>query len=250
MCWTGSGPEISPSPPVTSTYRINFLDIPRVLVQYYGHKRNYPKICAMKKSSKLDKAINTFRKAGGLLTMSEALAIGIHRRELYALRDKGDLEVVARGLYRLATTPELSLPDFIPIAKKAPQSVICLISALAYHEISTQIPHFVYVALPSKAHKPKISHPPMRYFWYTETLLTTGVETHTVDSCTFKIFNIEKTLVDCIKFRSKIGMDVVLEAFKMYWKKGKTNLDKLLEYAKVFRVEKILKPILEAIAHE
>src|SRR5271155_4356337 len=142
---------------------------------------------------------------------------------------------------------ESSLPDFIPIAKKVSQGVICLISALAFHEITTQIPHFVYVALPSHAHKPVISYPPMRYFWYNERLLSAGVQVHTIDGCTIKIFDVEKTLVDCVKFRNKIGMDVVLEALKMSWQSRKTNLDKLFEYAKLFRVEKILKPIMETI---
>ena len=121
----------------------------------------------MKKKSKLELALIAFRKAGGFLTMSEAIALGIHRRELYALRDRGDLEIVSRGLYRLVEMPDPSLPDFIPVAKKIPNGIICLISALAFHEITTQIPHFVYVALPSNAHKPTISYPPMRYFWYT-----------------------------------------------------------------------------------
>ena len=201
----------------------------------------------MKKKSKLELAISVFRKAGGILTMSEAIALGIHRRELYALRDKGDLEVISKGLYRLVEMPEPSLPDFIPVAKKIPNGVICLISALAFHEITTQIPHFVYVALPRSAHKPTISYPPMRYFWYSERLLTTGIEKLVIDGCEVKIFNIEKTLVDCVKFRNKIGIDIVLEALKMYWQSRKTDLDKLFEYARLFRVAKILKPIMETI---
>jgi len=87
----------------------------------------------------------------------------------------------------------------------------------------------------------------MRYFWYTETLLTTGVEEHTRDGFTFKVFDIEKTLIDCVKFRNKIGMDVVPEALKMYRRSRKANLNKLFEYANLFRVEKILKPIMETI---
>lgn len=201
----------------------------------------------MKKKSKLELAIAAFREAGGTLTMSEAMKVGIHRRELYALRDRGDLEIVSRGLYRLVDMPIPSLPDFIPIAKKIPHGVICLISALAFHEITTQIPHFVYVALPSHAHKPAISHPPMRYFWYSKKLLSTGVQEHSIDGCTIRIFDVEKTLVDCVKFRNKIGMDVVLEALKMYWQSRKINLEKLFEYAKLFRVEKVLKPIMETI---
>lgn len=179
--------------------------------------------------------------------MSEAIVLGIHRRELYALRDRGDLEAISRGLYRLIDMPDPSLPDFIPVAKKIPGGVICLISALAFHEITTQIPHFVYVALPSQAHKPAISYPPMRYFWYSQKLLATGIQEHSVDGCTFKIFDVEKTLIDCVKFRNKIGMDIVLEALKMYWQSRNTNLNKLFEYAKLFRVEKILKPIMETI---
>jgi len=201
----------------------------------------------MKKKSKLELAIATFKKAGGILSMSEAMKVGIHRRELYALRDNGDLEIVSRGLYRLVDMPDPSMPDFIPVAKKIPHGVICLISALAFHEITTQIPHFVYVALPSQAHKPVIDYPPMRYFWYSQKLLRTGVQKHSIDGCTIRVFDIEKTLVDCVKFRNKIGMDVVLEALKMYWQSRKTNLDKLFDYAKLFRVEKILKPIMETI---
>lgn len=204
----------------------------------------------MNKKSKIERAVAIFKKAGGILTMSEAIAHGIHRRELYKLRDKGVLEVISRGLYRLSTMPEPSLPDFIPAAKKIPNGVICLISALAFHEITTQIPHFVYIALPSSAHKPTISYPPMRYFWFTEKLLKTGVEKHVINGCIIKIFDIEKTLIDCVKFRNKIGMDIVLEALKMYWRSKKANLNKLFQYAKLFRVEKFLKPIMETIISE
>lgn len=201
----------------------------------------------MKKPYKYEEAKELFRKAGGILKMSEALKLGIHRRELYRLRDMGELEVISRGLYRLAEMPEPSLPDFIPVAKKIPEGVICLISALAFHEITTQIPHFVYVALPQKAHKPGISHPPMRYFWYDDKLIKTGVEEHQIDGCLVKIFDIEKTLVDCVKFRNKIGMDIVIEALKMYWQRKETNINKLFDYAETFRVVKILKPIMETI---
>ena len=90
----------------------------------------------------------------------------------------------------------------------------------------------------------------MRYFWYSEKLLKTGVEKHKIDGCIIKIFNIEKTLIDCVKFRNKIGMDIVLEALKMYWHSKKADLDKLFKYAKLFRVEKFFKPVMEAIISE
>jgi predicted transcriptional regulator of viral defense system len=200
------------------------------------------------KDKKLKKITQIFRKAGGVLRMSEALRLGIHRRDLYQLRNDGKLEVVSRGLYRLSEMPEAAFPDFIPVAKKVPDGVICLISALAFHDCTTQIPHFVYVAIPRNAYKPAISHPPILYFWYSERLLKTGVKKHVIDGCIVKIFDIEKTLVDCVKFRNKIGMDVVLEALKIYWRRRKTNVNKLMEYAQLFRVERILKPIMETIA--
>jgi predicted transcriptional regulator of viral defense system len=203
----------------------------------------------MKKKSNLKKAISLFKKAGGTLKMSQAIALGIHRRELYLLRDRKDLEVISRGLYRLKKMKEPSFPDFIPVVKKIPKGIICLISALSFHKMTSVIPHFVYVAIPSDSHKNAIFYPPIRYFWYNEKLLTTGVEMHTIDGCEVKIFDVEKTLIDCVKFRNKIGMDVLLEALKMYWQGRKTNLDKLFKYAKLFRVETILKPIMETIVH-
>ena len=200
--------------------------------------------------SKLDLAREIFRKAGGVLRMAEALRLGIHRRELYKLRDAGELEMISRGLYRLTEIPEFPLPDFLPISKRMPYGVICLVSALAFHEITTQIPHLVYVAIPKKRHKPSISFPPIRCFWYSEKLLTTGIEEHQIEGIKVRVFNVEKTLVDCVKFRNKIGMDIVLESLRMYWRGGNVNMDLLFEYARIFRVFNILKPIMEAIASE
>lgn len=180
--------------------------------------------------------------------MSKAVKLGIHRRELYTLRDRGELEVITRGLYRVTQLPEPNFPDFVSVSYKIPNGVICLISALSFYGLTTQIPHFVYIALPSHGHRPRISHPPLRFFWYSEKLLSTGVDCQAIDGCSVKIFDIEKTLVDCVKFRNKIGMDIVLEALRMYWQRGNANLDKLFEYARLFRTEKILKILLEALS--
>jgi len=226
----------------------NILDFSFEMVQYLGYKQRSPRICTMrKKNKKLQITLRSLRKAGGIVRLSEALRLGIHRRDFYKLRDAGELEMISRGLYRLKECSEPSLPDFIPAAKKVPHGVICLISALAFHEITTQIPHFVYLAIPRSAYKPTISYPPMRYFWYSEKLLKTGVEVHRMNGFIFKIFDVEKTLIDCVKFRNKIGMDIVLEALKMYWRRSSTNINKLMAYAKIFRVEHILKPIMETI---
>lgn len=198
-------------------------------------------------SDRQKQALEIFRKAGGILRMKEAVDSGIHRRDLYKLRDQGHLEVLDRGLYRLADLPSPSLPDFIIIAKKISDGVICLISALAFHELTTQIPHFVYVAIPHNAYKPSLEYPPTRFFWYREKSYETGVEEHTIDGCEIKIFDREKTFVDVVKYRNKLGMDIILEALRMYWQSDSTDLNKLYGYAKLLRVERILRPLMEAI---
>lgn len=114
-----------------------------------------------------DKAKALFRRHGGLLRTSEALRLGIHPRTLYAMRDEGVLEQLSRGLYRLAELPPLGAPDLVAVARKVPTAVICLISALAFHELTVQIPHTVYIALARGTEPPRLDYPPVRIFWFT-----------------------------------------------------------------------------------
>src|SRR3984885_12983882 len=196
------------------------------------------------------KAIKLFKKNQGLLRTAEAIRLGIHPRIIYQLRDEGLLEHLAKGVYRLIEVPGFSEPDLVLVSKKIPHGIICLISALAYHEITTQIPHFVYVAIPNKARPSRLEYPPLRYFRYSERVYNSGVETKLIGGYPVKIYNIEKTLADCVKFRNKIGMDVVIEALKLYWQHKSTQIDKLYEYAKINRIEKILQPIMETIVSQ
>lgn len=196
------------------------------------------------------KAIKLFKKNQGLLRTAEAIRLGIHPRTIYQMHDEGLLEQLAKGIYRLVEVPDFSEPDLVLVSKKIPHGVICLISALAYHEITTQIPHFVYVAIPTKARPSRLEYPPLRYFRYSEKVYSSGVETVLIGDYPVKIYNIEKTLADCLKFRNKIGMDVVIEALKMYWQRKGTQIDELYEYAKINRIEKILQPIMETIVSQ
>jgi len=196
------------------------------------------------------KAIKLFKKNQGLLRTAEAMRLGIHPRTLYLLRDEGLLEQLAKGIYRLIEVPDFSEPDLVLVCKKIPQGIICLISALAYHEITTQIPHFVYVAIPTKTRPSRLEYPPLRYFRYSDKVYNAGIETKLIGGYPVKIYNIEKTLADCVKFRNKIGMDIVIEALKMYWQRKSAQIDKLYEYAKINRVEKILQPIIETIVSQ
>lgn len=194
---------------------------------------------------KLD-PVSIFKENGGQLRMSEAVEAGISRHTLYSLRDKGIIEPLDRGIYRLVDLPKVSNPDLIAIALRYPNSVVCLISALSFHGITTQIPHEVSLAIPRDARSPSVDYPPLQVHQFTEDAYKAGIETHLIDGAAVKVYSPEKTLADCFKFRNKIGMDVVLEALKLYRSRMKFDHKKLLEYGRICRVEKIMRPYLEA----
>jgi predicted transcriptional regulator of viral defense system len=133
------------------------------------------------------------------------------------------------------------------VALRVPRGVICLISALAFHDLTTQIPHEVSVAIPRGAEKPRMDHPPVRFYRFSEAAFATGVETHELDGVEVRIYSPEKTVADCFKYRNKIGLNVALEALKSWRERKGANPDVLLEMAKVCRVESVLRPYLLAI---
>jgi predicted transcriptional regulator of viral defense system len=194
-----------------------------------------------------DQARKIFQQQGGLLYTSQAIHLGIAPRTLYAMRDAGDVEQVSRGLYRLASLPPLSQPDLVTVALRIPRGVICLISALAYHDLTSQVPHAIYVALPIAAEKPRLTYPPLRLFWLSEHAYAAGIEQHELDGTPVKIYSPEKSVVDCFKFRNKVGMEVALEALKRGLDSKRCRLPQLLHFAKLCRVEGVMRPYLEAL---
>lgn len=188
-----------------------------------------------------------FRKHGGQLRMSDAIGYGISRYTLYKMRDNGVVEQISRGLYRLVDLPSISNPDLVTVSLRYPNAVICLISALSFHGITTQIPHEVSVAISRKSRIPSLDSPPVRAYKFSDETFTSGIEKHLIDGVSVQIYSPEKTLADCFKYRNKLGMDIVLEALKFYRSQRKYNLDMLLKYARVCRVEKVMKPYLEAM---
>jgi predicted transcriptional regulator of viral defense system len=190
--------------------------------------------------------IEIFRKQGGQLRMSEALAHGISRYMLYSLRDKGIIEQVSRGVYRLTELPPISNPDLVTVSLRFPKTVVCLISALSYHNITTQIPHVVSVAVPRGSRIPSLDYPPVQAHRFSNEAYNAGIENHPIDGVSVKIYTPEKTLADCFKFRNKLGMEVVIEALRFYKSRQKFNLEKLLKYAEICRVKNIMMPYLEA----
>jgi predicted transcriptional regulator of viral defense system len=188
-----------------------------------------------------------FREYGGQLRMSEAIGHGISRYSLYKMRDNGIIEQVSRGIYRLVDLPPITNPDLVTVSLRFPKAVICLISALSYHQITTQIPHEISVAVPRNARMPSLDSPPVHAYKFSHEAFIAGIEEHQIDGVPVQIYNPEKTLADCFKYRNKLGMDVILESLKLYKSQKSYSLDKLLKYARICRVDKIMKPYLEAI---
>jgi predicted transcriptional regulator of viral defense system len=199
------------------------------------------------KSRPISLALEQFRATGGILRTRDALRAGIHRRTLYQLRDSGRIEQLTRGLFRLADTPALDHPDLVTLALKIPEGVLCLISALAWHGLTTQIPHEISVAIPRGAAAPRLEYPPVRHFWFSGQAYSEGIEQHRVDGVSLRVYSQEKTLADCFKHRNRIGLDTVLEALKTYRERGPVHIEALLHYADICRVKRVMTPYLEAV---
>jgi predicted transcriptional regulator of viral defense system len=198
------------------------------------------------KTTTIEKATAIFKQHSGTLRTSQAIRFGIAPRTLYALRDAGRIVEMTRGVYRLPNTPSIEHSDLVQVALRIPKGIICLISALAFHNLTTQIPHQVYVALPLDAEKPRLSYPPVRLFWLSPPAYSAGIEEHLLDGVTIRIYSREKTIADCFKYRNKVGLDVALEALKEGLGRG-CKLETLMEFAHIDHVEKTIRPYLEAL---
>lgn len=191
-------------------------------------------------------ALKIMEKHGGQLHMAEAIKEGIARRTLYRLTDEGKLERVTRGVYRLADLPEISYPDLVTVSLRAPKAVICLVSALSFHDLTTQVPHSVWIAIPRDSRPPRIDYPPISWVEFSGSAYESGIEVHSLDRTEVRVYGPEKTLADCFKYRNKIGMDIVLEALNFYIRGNKRDIDSLLHFAGICRVSTVMKPYLEA----
>jgi predicted transcriptional regulator of viral defense system len=192
-------------------------------------------------------ALKIFSDHNGILRTHQALSLGITPRTLYALYANGLLRQLSRGVFQLADEELLGNPDLVNTSLRIPKAVICLISALYYYGMTTQIPHKVYIALPQPAEKPRLEFPPLDIIWLSEKVYSSGIVEQNLDGFPVKFYSREKTIADCFKFRNKVGNEVALEALKEYIKMPEKNLDQLLEYARIDRVEKLIIPYLEAL---
>ena len=196
--------------------------------------------------SKEKNAIRIIKANKGIIRTNEAIKKHIHPRTLYSLRDNGTLEQISYGLYKLKQNKIVN-PDFVTVALRVSDGVICLISALAFHNLTTQVPHKIWIAIKRNASRPRINYPPVTVHQFSGQSFSSGIEKHTFDKVPVKIYSPEKTIADCFKFRNKIGMNVVLEALAFYKERKNFNPSKLIKYAKICRVENIMKPYIESI---
>jgi predicted transcriptional regulator of viral defense system len=199
------------------------------------------------KTRDLDMALQAFRDGGGTLRTRDLIALGVHTDALYALRDSGRILELGRGLYRLAEAEEAEHPDLALVASRAPSAAICLVSALSYHGITTQIPSSIHLAVPRGSyHRIRLSIPVTTYRFDPKTF-DEGLETHRVADMPLKIYSPARTVVDCFKFRNKLGLDVALEALRLARQRKRVQNRELLRYARMLRVETPMSPYLQAI---
>ena len=193
------------------------------------------------------KEIKVFQKRKGFLRTSQALKAGIPHWILYRMLKEGVVEKVIHGLYRLTNLSEIPELDLLTMAIKIPRCVICLTSALSFHKLSTQIPHQVDIALEKGAETPRQNYPPIQVYRFSGEALKAGIEVYDFNGVKVQVYCQEKTIADCFKFRNKIGVGTALEALKRYFEKGKPKIQELSKYARICRVEKVLRPYLEAL---
>lgn len=200
----------------------------------------------MPRATDRERTLALARRERGV-TPRELAERGIHSQVLTRLVAQGELERVARGLYRLPEQPVTENHGLALAAAAAPQGVVCLLSALQFHGIGTQLPSEVWIALDRRAWRPKSTYPPLRIVRYSGRALGAGVETHEIEGRRVKIYSAAKTVADCFKYRHKIGLDVALEALREGWRERRFTMDELGRYAAICRVERIVRPYLEAL---
>ena len=172
---------------------------------------------------------------------------GLSRNYLYELHKKGRLIRLSRGLYTLPGQAETGRATLAAVARRAPKAVVCLLSALNFHELTSQIPHEVWIAVPRGAWPPEFDYPPLDITHVSGEAYSYGIEKHNAGGTVVKVYNPAKTVADCFKFRCKVGLDVAVEALRETWRARKAGMDELVAAAKVCKVLKVVRPYLEAI---
>ena len=186
----------------------------------------------------------------GVIRPRDLDAYDIPRRYLSRLYQQGLLIRSARGLYTAANAELSAQQTIVEVSKRIPKATVCLLSALSVHEMTTQSPYEVWVAIDYKARLPQVRDLPVRVVRFSGDALNSGVEYRVIDGVKVPVYNTAKTVADCFKYRNKIGLDVAIEALKEGWSSKKFNMEDIWKYARICRVQKVMQPYLETIQHE
>ncbi len=186
-------------------------------------------------------------RSRGLIRPCDLAPFGIPRVSLTRAVRRGLLERIGRGLYGLPGREVSAHGLLAEVARRVPKGVVCLLSALRFHGLTTQAPFEVWLAIENKALAPKLDYPPLRIVRFSGEAFTEGVEEHVVDSVTIRITGVAKTVADCFKYRNKIGLDVALEALREAWHERRMSSDDIWRYAKVCRVANVMRPYLDSL---
>jgi len=163
------------------------------------------------------------------------------------MRDHGKLETLSRGVFVLASAPLPESPDVAAVMRRIPKAVLCLVSALEYHGIGTQIPSAVQIALPRNVRPPKIDHPRVQVLNMGDAAFLAGVEEHTMAGAKIRVYGVAKTIADCFKYRNRIGFDIAMEALQEVVRKRSATPSEIMEFARIDRVESVIAPYLTAL---
>lgn len=195
-----------------------------------------------------EQKIQSIVRRAGTARSRDLVAAGVTRSELSRCVASGQLVRVARGLYALPGYESGEHGALVMVAKRAPGVLFCLLTALRIHDLTTQAPFEIWIAIGNKEHPPRLDYPPLRTVRFSEESLAAGVETHRVDGAQVRVTSVAKTVADCFKFRNKIGLDVALEALREARRAKKASADELWRFAKINRVTNVMRPYLEAVA--
>ena len=183
----------------------------------------------------------------GVVRAREIRTAGLHPEYLRRLCESGHLVRTGRGLYVLAEGDFTEHHSLAEACKRVPHGIICLLSALSYHEIGTQNPYQIWMAIDRAMRKPKVDYPPIRIFRFSGPSLKEGIEEKKIESVSVRVYNPAKTVADCFKYRNKVGIDVAIEALKECWRSRRCTIDELVHYAEICRVRNIMQPYMEVI---
>lgn len=195
----------------------------------------------------MQNVIEIFQKQYGYAYLKDLKAQGVHTDTIRKLLAEEKIEKIKPGLYRITDFPIEAHQGFVDVCMAMPKAVVCLHSALSYYELTTAVPQMVMVAVPREAKAPQIKYPPVKVFYFSHLNYEMGVETAKTETGNFRIYDIEKTIVDCFRYRNRLGEDVAVEGLKNYLRRKQANLNKLFTYARKGRMYGVMKPYVEAL---